>query len=372
MTPPLLLHADHVIDATGDTGPGWLVIDDGVVRARGMGPAPAHPAAAHVDVVAPGLVDTHVHGARGVDFATPGADPSPAIVAHRAAGATALVASLATSTPEALLTRVTELRPLVRDGHLAGLHLEGPWLSTARRGAHNADLLRAPDLREIDRVLDAGEGTVRMVTLAPELPGALPAIGRLIEAGVTVALGHSEADVDTASRAMDAGASVVTHLFNGMPPMLSREPGLVGAALSRPGLVVELIADGIHVSDPVVDVVFAAADGRISLVSDAMAATALGDGRYDLAGSDVTVADGVARLTAGSSLAGSTTTLGSSVARLLARGRPAVPVLLAATLTPARALGLDVPAVRVGDPADLVTVTAGALRVMTGGSWSAC
>lgn len=364
--------ADHVIDAAGDTGAGWLRIEAGIVRERGAGAPPPDARLVHLDVLGPGLVDTHVHGARGVDFAAPGTDPSPALDLHRATGATTLLASLATSTSEALLTRIAELRPLVREGALAGLHLEGPWLSPARRGAHRPDLLRAPDPREIDRVLAAGEGIVRMVTLAPELPGALDAVEHFVAAGVTVALGHSAADVDTARRAMDAGASVVTHLFNGMPPMLSREPGLAGAALSHPDVYVELIADGIHVSDTVIDVVFAAAAGRVSLVSDAVAAAGLGDGRYDLAGSEIMVADGVARLADGSSLAGSTMPLGTSVARLLARGLPAAPVVLAASLTPARAVGLDVAALRVGDAADLIAVSDGLVRTMKGGAWLTC
>lgn len=371
MSTPFVIAADRVVDAGGDTGPGWIVVADGTIAERGAGSAPDGAPVTTVDLVGPGLVDTHVHGARGLDFATPGTDPSPAIDLHRSAGATTLLASLATSTPDSLLTRVAELAPYVEDGALAGLHLEGPWLSPERRGAHRVDLLRAPTPDEIERVLSAGAGVIRMVTLAPELPGAFAAIERFVAAGVVVAIGHSAADTETARRAMDAGASVVTHLFNGMPPMLSREPGIVGAGLSHPDVTVEVIADGIHVADTAIDVVFAAAAERLSLVSDAMAATGLGDGRYDLAGSDVTVAGGVARLSDGGSLAGSTTTLGGAVTRLLGRGLPAAPILLAASLTPARAVGLEVPALRVGDAADLVAVSGGLLRAMRGGAWLA-
>ena len=367
MTESTIFAADRLLDASGDTGPGWLLVQDGAIRERGIGAAPEHPRQVRADFLGPGLVDTHVHGGRGVDFATPGVDPSPAIDLHRSAGATTLIASLATSTPDSLTTRLAELRPFVRGGALAGVHLEGPWLSSNRRGAHHPALLRAPDLREIDLLLAAAEGTIRMVTLAPELPGAIDAVSHLVSAGVTVALGHSEADYAVASRAIDAGATVVTHLFNGMPPLLSREPGLAGAALANRHLYLELIADGVHVSDPVVDIVFAAAAGRVSLISDAMAATGLKDGRYDLAGSDVTVIDGIAQLTDGSSLAGSTASLGDTVGRLLKRGMSAASVLPAAATTPARALNLRVPALGLGDPADFVIVTGTVLRTVRGG-----
>lgn len=170
---------------------------------------------------------------------------------------------------------------------------------------------------------------------------------------------------------MDAGASVVTHVFNGMPPLSAREPGLVGAALSRPEVTVELIADGIHVSDTVIDVVIAAAGQRMSLVSDAMSATGLGDGEYVLAGNAVAVRDGVARTVDGTSLAGGTMTLGGIVARLIGRGIPPLTVVTAAACTPARALGIEAPRLRVGGRADLVGVSDRSVRTMTGGSWLA-
>ncbi|WP_295789117.1 N-acetylglucosamine-6-phosphate deacetylase [uncultured Microbacterium sp.] len=370
-----LLSAAHVIVGAADAGPGWLIVEDGVIRRLETGtPGDVDLRDATVtafDTVAAGFVDTHVHGALGIDFGDPGVDPGPAIAHHRRAGVAAVLASIATSAPRDLLTRIAELRPLVARGELAGLHLEGPWLSPLRRGAHAPHLLRAPTADEIDRVLTTAEGTVRMVTIAPELPGALDAVARLVDAGVVVALGHSDADADTARRAMDAGASVVTHVFNGMPPLSAREPGLVGAALSRPEVTVELIADGIHVSDTVIDVVIAAAGQRMSLVSDAMSATGLGDGEYVLAGNAVAVRDGVARTVDGTSLAGGTMTLGGIVARLIGRGIPPLTVVTAAACTPARALGIEAPRLRVGGRADLVGVSDRSVRTMAGGSWLA-
>jgi len=368
--------AAHVVDADGDHGAGWLRIEGGVITERGEGAAPEASVpggtVTAVDTVHPGLVDIHVHGALGADFAQVGVDPTAAIAHHLAQGATSILASLATGEPGSTLRRIAELRPFVSSGDLGGLHLEGPWLSDRRRGAHAPQLLRAPDPREVDALLDAADGTIRMVTLAPELPGALVAIERLVRDGVTAAIGHTDADAATVDRAVDAGATVVTHLFNGMAPLHHRAPGVVGAALSRGDLALELIADGVHVDDRIVRVVLAAAADRLVLVSDAMAATGLGDGAYELAGSRVVVSQGVAELADGSSLAGSTTPLGRIVSRLRADGIP-LPVLIAAASTRAAdVVGIPAPALAAGHRADLIAVSSdGSARTMRGGRWLA-
>ena len=335
-----LIAAARVIDGSGSDGPGWVRLAGGRVVERGDG-APAD-ADRTVDAILPGFVDGHVHGARGVDFATVGADPAEAIAWHAGRGSTTLVASLATGSPADLVARLRELAPLVHAGTLAGLHLEGPFLSAGRRGAHNPDLLRSPAPAEIDALLEAGDGGVRMITLAPELSGALEVVPRLVEAGVRVAIGHTEAPADVVSRAVDLGASIVTHLFNGMPPLHHRAPGTVGVALGDPRLAVELIGDGDHLDDRVLDLALRDCAGRAMLVSDAMAAAGLGDGDYTLAGSAVTVRDGVARAADGA-IAGSTSSVSDAVERLLARG--ADPALIAelTAVAPARALGLEVP-----------------------------
>jgi N-acetylglucosamine-6-phosphate deacetylase len=273
------------------------------------------------DLVVPGFVDLHAHGALGHDFATCSADQARAAVAHHAGrGTTTMVASIATGTPDATVAALRRLGPLVDEGVLAGLHLEGPWLSPARRGAHAAELLHAPAPAEVDAYLDAAGGTLRVVTLAPELPGALDAVARLTAAGVVVAIGHTDADAGTVTRAVDAGARLVTHVFNGMPPLHHRAPGPVGVALTDPRLHVEAIVDGHHLDDVTVDLVRRSTGGRMVLVSDAMAATGCDDGRYRIAGSDVVVSDGVAMLADGSSLAGSTSTVLDGFLRLLAAG----------------------------------------------------
>lgn len=373
---PTLIEAALLVDGEQPASAGWVLVDGGAVAERGRGRAPqqlAHAASlVRADLLTPGLVDIHVHGARGVDFASLGVDPRPAIDHHHRAGTTTLLASLATGHAQATLDRVRELRSLVDSGELAGLHLEGPWLSPLRRGAHSPELLRIPAAADIDALLDAGAGTIRMVTLAPELPGALDAIAQLVRAGVIAAIGHSDADAATTGRAIDAGATVITHLFNGMAPLHHRHPGIVGTSLARTDVAVELIADGVHVDDAVVDLVLRVAGNRILLVSDAMSATGLGDGDYELAGSRVTVSGAVAQLADGSSLAGSTATLGAIVARLLARGSAADLVVAAASARPAAALGIPAPSLRVGDAADLVVFDGEReARTMRGGRWLA-
>lgn len=285
----------RLVDGVRQDGPAWLRIENGVVVERGEG-EPASGPVERLDVVVPGGVDTHVHGAAGIDLATPGIDPQPALDHHHRSGSTTMIASLATGRLDDTRTRVKELAPLVREGRLAGIHLEGPWISEKRRGAHSPELLRSPDRNEVNALLGAGDGTVRMVTIAPELPGAFDAIDELVRAGVVVAIGHTDADTETVHRAVDAGARVTTHLYNGMAPMHHRQAGTVGVSLSDDRVTVEIIADGEHVSDEVIDVTRRAAAGRLVLVSDAMSATGLGDGRYDLAGSEVVVSNGVAVL----------------------------------------------------------------------------
>ncbi len=374
--PPVVLVAERLIDGAGHDGPGWVFVVEGRISALGHGsdsPAGAAQLERHrAGVIMPGLVDIHAHGAKGVDFAALGVDPQPAIDHHRAAGAATLIASLATAPFPVTVSRLQELQPSVGSGGIAGIHLEGPWLSRRRRGAHASGLLRMPDLADLDTLLRAGDGAIRMVTLAPELPGATQVIHELVDAGVVAAIGHTDADADTVARAVDAGATVVTHLFNGMPPLHHRAPGPVGVALADERLTLELIADGEHVHDTVTEFVLRTAAARVALVSDAMAAAGLGDGTYELAGSRVTVSGGVARLADGTSLAGGTATVGDIATRLLARGLDAAHLLRAASSRPAAILGLAPPTLAAGSAASLIAIDAtGPIRVMSEGRWAA-
>ncbi len=287
-----------------------------------------------------------------------------------------MLASLVTDTHPAMVCSVRELSLLVQDGALAGVHLEGPWLSPRRSGAHQPGSLSEPDPASVDSLLAAGDGAVRMVTLAPELPGGIAAVRQLAAAGVVAAIGHTDATYDVARDALDAGARVGTHLFNAMRGLHHREPGPVGALLESDAHV-ELIADGVHLHPAVLRTAFAAKAGRCVLVTDAMAGAGATDGDYRLGPMSIEVRDGVARLADGGSgrgaIAGSTLTMDAAVRYAVREaGLPLLDVVHAASTAPAAVLGLDdVGALAAGRRADLV-VLSDALevsRVMRAGAW---
>ena len=250
----------------------------------------------------------------------------------------------------------------MRSGLIAGIHLEGPWLSTARCGAHQPALMRDPDPAELERLLAAGAGAVRMVTIAPERAGALAAVTQLVEAGVVVAVGHTQATYAQTQAALAAGATVGTHLFNAMRPIDRREPGPIIALLEAPAVTVELITDGVHV-DPAIyrHVTHSVGPERVSLITDAMAATGMTDGGYRLGPIEVDVVDGVARVAGTDTIAGSTATM-DRVFRFavghsgLARDAALMLAVQQASLNPARALGLPGAGLVAGAAADLVVL----------------
>lgn len=375
----MLLTADTLLTGRELLRPGWVDVSDGVVRAVGAGPAlrRADRELGAVTVV-PGFVDTHVHGGGGGNFsAASHADTSTAVALHRRHGTTTLVASLVTADPAELLCQVTELAVDVRAGLLAGIHLEGPWLSIKRCGAHQPSLMRDPDPAEIDRVLEAGGGAIRMVTLAPERDGALAAIERFVERGVVAAVGHTEATYEQTRAAIAAGATVGTHLFNAMRPIHTREPGPVIALVEDARVTVELIADGVHV-DPALyrHVSHSAGPDRVSLITDAMAATGMADGVYHLGPVAVDVVDGVARVAGTDTIAGSTATMDRVFRFAVAHsGLPRDEALMLAvrqaSINPARALGLPCMGLVPGAAADLVVLDAdlAVAGVVHQGSW---
>jgi N-acetylglucosamine-6-phosphate deacetylase len=328
--------------------------------------------------VVPGFVDTHVHGGGGSNFSTAvAADTASAVALHRRHGTTTLVASLVTASPDELLRQVTGLADDVRAGVLAGIHLEGPWLSTKRCGAHQPALMRDPDAREIERVLDAGAGAIRMVTLAPERDGALAAIEQIVDRGVVAAVGHTEATYEQTQAAIAAGASVGTHLFNAMRPIATREPGPVIALLEDDRVTVEVITDGVHV-DPALyrHVAHSVGPDRVSLITDAMAATGMTDGIYHLGPVQVDVVDGVARVAGTDTIAGSTATM-DRVFRFavthcgLARDEALMLAVRQSSINPARALGLPCSGLVPGAAADLVVLDPdlSVAGVLHRGSW---
>ena len=371
----MLLAAGRIVTPARVFAPGWLLLDGDRVADGGPGAPPRAPDADLGDAtVVPGYVDAHAHGGGGAAF-TDGSEDSvrTVVAAHLAHGTTTVTASLVTDAVDSLERSVRVLAEATRDGLVAGVHLEGPWLSPRHAGAHDAALLRAPDPADVDRLLAAGDGTVRMVTLAPELDGGPEAIRQLVGAGVVAAIGHTDATYDVARAALDAGAGVGTHLFNAMRGLHHREPGPVTALLEHPDAFVELVADGVHLHPAVLRLAAAAKPHQALLVTDAMAAAAADDGDYRLGPLAVTVRDGVARLRDSGAIAGSTLTMAAAVRHaVLVAGLPLTDVVRAATTTPAAMLGLTrVGALRPGFAADLVVLDA-RLRVtavMRGGRW---
>jgi N-acetylglucosamine-6-phosphate deacetylase len=326
------------------------------------------------DVIVPGFVDIHCHGGGGHTFTTGDADAAGKAAAfHLGHGTTTMLASLVSSPFEVMRDAVAAFRPLVADGVLAGVHFEGPYLSGARCGAQNPAFLRDPSVAELSELLELSRGTVRMVTIAPELPGASAAIGFLRDHGVVAAVGHTDATYEQARTGVDAGATVGTHLFNGMRPPHHREPGPVIGLLSSP-VVCELVADNIHLHPGML--AFAATTAgpdRAALITDAMDATGMPDGRYDLGGQEVVVADRVARLARNGSIAGSTLTMDVALRNAVAAGIPLADAAAMASTTPARVLGLHdrLGAIEAGLRADLLVLSPDLelKRVMRAGVW---
>ena len=343
-------------------GEGWsrahvTIEGDRVVGVRPWPPGET-PAGEVFGLVAPGFVDVHNHGGGGASFVTTDpADVRTAVEAHLTHGTTTVVASLVTGAYPDLIAQLQVLADAVDAGLLAGVHLEGPWLAPKFKGAHDADLLIAPDPADVAALLDAGRGTVRMVTIAPELPGALASIALMAERGVVAALGHTAADHACAAAAIGAGATGATHLFNAMPPLLHRQPGPVLALLDDPRAHLEIIFDGVHVAAPLAAFILTTFSDRAVLVTDAMAAAASDDGDYLLGALPVEVRDGVAHIAGTDTIAGSTLTLRRAVAEAVAAGVDLGVALRAATSGPADYLGLaDVGRLRAGSRADLIVL----------------
>jgi N-acetylglucosamine-6-phosphate deacetylase len=325
----------------------------------------------------PGLVDLHMHGGGGHSVADSREAMEGAVAFHRRHGTTATLVSLMTAPVDDLCEQLTWAADLVQrgpapGGHVLGSHLEGPFLSPGRRGAQNPAHMIAPDQAVLDRLVAAAGGGLRMVTLAPELDGALALIAPLRRLGVIVAMGHSDASYEEAAAAIRAGANHATHLFNAMPSLHHRAPGLVGAALEA-GIPCELINDGRHLHPAVVGLVARMISCPV-LVTDAIDASGVGDGTFVLGGQEVRVHEGEARLTSTESLAGSTLTMSEAVRRAVLNSDLTVEqASAAASANPARVLGLDasIGSIAPGRRADLVVldddlqVTA----VMAGGGW---
>lgn len=376
------------------------VVDEGAVVAEGdrlawVGAREALPATwSHLTpplwwrpglTLLPGLVDIHCHGGAGGEFGGDVASSRAAAAHHHAAGTTSVVASLVSAPADVLVAGAAALAPLVDSGELAGLHLEGPFLSTVRCGAQDPACLLDVDTSLVARLVEAAGTALAHMTFAPERLGGADLPKLLAQAGALGALGHTDASFDTCAHALrqvgEAGARgglpLVTHLFNGMPPLHHRSPGPAAAGLAAAGrgeAVLEVIADGVHLDAGTVRMVFDLVGGRqVALVSDAMSASGLADGDYTLGGRAVQVRGRAARLVAGGSLAGGVSTLLDQVRWCVTDlGLDLREVTSAASSTPARTLGLsDVGRLEAGALADVLVVESDLHlhRVLFRGSW---
>jgi N-acetylglucosamine-6-phosphate deacetylase len=329
--------------------PGDVEVVDGVITGYGLASANGQ------GIAAPGMVDLQVNGFAGVDLM--GADAEGYRRVGEAVLETGVTAYLPTfiSAPEPNLLAALRGVPIETDGpRILGAHLEGPFISKARLGIHPPSARRDPDPELLERLLAAGPA--RLVTLAPELPGADALIDLLLERGITVSCGHTDATADQALHAFDRGAKTVTHLFNAMRPFRHRDPGLAGAALAREDVVVQIILDGIHLAEETARVVWQSAAGRVALVTDAVAGAGMGDGNYLLGGFEVEVRDGTVRGPEGV-LAGSSLTMIEAVRNLHALGVPLEQALAASSAVPARVIGLPtLGRLEVDFPADVVVL----------------
>lgn len=367
----------RVVLPDGTIDAGYVEVDEGRITAVERGSPPA--AAAHGDwTVLPGFVDIHVHGGGGHTVTT--GDPvavAGSVAFHRRHGTTTTLISLVTAPLQDLVAATERIVSLLADrpelrSQVAGVHLEGPFLATGRCGAQNPAYMIDPSPDAVERLIGAGAGELRVVTIAPERPGALDAIRRFVAAGVVAAVGHTDATFDETEAALDAGATLATHLGNAMSPLHHRAPGAIGACLASPSVVCELIVDGQHLHPGMVRL---AAESKpesgIALITDAISATGAGDGRYLLGTLEVEVHDGVARLTHGGSLAGSTLTMDVAFRNAISCGLSIAAASRAASLNPAGVLGLEpeVGSIEVGKRANLVVLDAelGVVAVLVDG-----
>ncbi|MFJ7178162.1 N-acetylglucosamine-6-phosphate deacetylase [Streptomyces massasporeus] len=371
---PTVLTGATVILPTETVHNGHVTVDG--TRITRSAPENAQVIDASGHYVIPGFVDLHNHGGGGASFTSGSVDDIlKGIHTHRLHGTTTLVASTVTGDMDSLTHRAGLLSELAEQGEIAGVHFEGPFISPCRKGAHSEALLRDPHPTEVRKLIDAARGRAKMLTLATELPGGLDSVRLLADHGVIAAIGHTDATYEQTVEAIDAGATVATHLFNAMPPLGHRSPGPITALLEDERITVELINDGTHLHPAALQLAFHhAGAARVAFITDAMDAAGFGDGRYWLGPLEVEVADGVARLVEDGTIAGSTLTLDRAFKRAVTvDGLSVEDAVTALSANPARLLGMadTIGSLEPGKYADLLLLdSAYDLRgVMRRGEW---
>lgn len=367
-----ILAGARVVTPSATLDPGWVEIVAGRIENLGAG-TPPPDAEVMSGWLLPGFIDLHVHGGGGHDFTASAEDLAAGVEFHRRHGTTRTLVSLMAAPIDAMCEQLSWVAGLTASGRVAGAHLEGPFLASARCGAQNHAYLLPPDPLVLAKLLEAGQGSVRTVTIAPEVPGALAVIQDVVAAGAVAAIGHTDATYEQVTDAFSAGASLATHLFNAMGSISQRAPGPSVAALDS-GAYVELINDGVHVHESLIRLAATCSPSRLALITDAISATGVGDGHYRLGDQSVVVENGLARLDANDRLAGSTLTMDEAVRRAVRSvGLPIELAAAAASTNPARLLGLDdrCGSIASGLDADLVLLDDDlhVQQVMVHGTW---
>jgi N-acetylglucosamine-6-phosphate deacetylase len=366
----ILLHTAKAITPAAEISDAGILIRDGVIEAVGARADVSLPAGAieikAIDQIAvPGFIDVHIHGAGGRDVME-GSNEALSTVARTVAkrGTTSMVATTVTAAPDDIVRSVEGIANFITNQHgsedpraeVLGIHYEGPFISTVRRGVHPKEWVTLPNRDLLDRMVTAAAGNARILTIAPELLGAMPCIDAARAAGIVVAMGHTDATYEQARAAIAHGAHHAVHVYNAMRPFSHRDSGVIGAVLTSPEVSAELIADGVHVEEAAMRVLLQAKGVNcVILVSDGISATGMPDGQYSLGKFDVNVVGGVARNSEGN-LAGSTLTLDRALRNIVRMGWSLRDTVGMLTANPAKLLGLEFKkgALRTGADADIV------------------
>ena len=374
--PATAIYASRILTPHEEIGDGVIIVEGSQITGVGHRdeiriPSGAIDYVAKGLTIAPGFVDLHIHGAGGHDVMEADARALDRVTSTVARyGTTSLVATTVTAPIESTCRSLQGIASYIRahekpgeNGRLAaeilGMHLEGPFINPVRRGVHPQNAIVEPSIEVLNEFIGASDGLVKILTLAPELPGALQLIQAAVSAGLVAAMGHTDADYDQARAAIQAGARHAVHTYNAMRPFSHRDPGILGAIMTDPEVTAEIIADGVHVAVAAIQVLLGAKGfDTVLLVSDGIAATGMRDGNYRLGDFEVSVKDGVARNSEGK-LAGSTLTLDRALRNLVALGVPLLVAVRMATLHPARRLGLGGKkgVIAAGADADLIALT---------------